>query len=223
MFSTVRSATTKIFLVNQENVLVVPTVGIMPFLSGSFCSTDLARSLDYILAHYSFRSRAIVEDDPSFKQIIPYVVVRYDNSYLLTRRTTRQTESRLHGKYSMGIGGHINDSERCANEQHIIHAGLERELAEEIQLLGNRRSLDFVGLISDDSTAVGQVHLGLVYLLETDSADYTVQEPELMTAEWATAEFLRQRLPQMETWSKLVFEHVVAPTDVEQNLEAIRT
>jgi len=72
-------------LVNQENVLVVPTVGIKPFISGSFCSSNLARSLDYILASYSFRSRATVEEDPGFKQIIPYVVVRHDGSCLLTR------------------------------------------------------------------------------------------------------------------------------------------
>ena len=195
-------------------MLVVPTAGIKPLLSGSFCSTHIAKSLEYILANFSFRSRAVVEEDPSFKQIIPYVVVRHNSSFLLTRRTSRQTESRLHGKYSMGIGGHINDAERCANGQHIIHAGLERELAEEIQLLGHRRSLDCVGLISDDSTAVGRVHLGLVYLLETDTPDYTVQEPELMTVEWATVELLRQRFPQMETWSQLVFEHVVERVEV---------
>ena len=127
----------------------------------------------------------------------------------------------MHGKYSLGIGGHINDSERCADEQNILHAGLERELAEEVQLLGRRRSLDLVGLISDDSTAVGRVHLGLVYLLETDTPENAVQEPELMTAEWAPVELLRQRFPQMETWSQLVFEHVVAPTGVQQNREAI--
>jgi predicted NUDIX family phosphoesterase len=207
--------------VNQENVLVVPTVGIKPFLSGSFSSANLDRSLDYILASYSFRSRAVVEEDPSFKQIIPYVIVRHDASYLLIRRTNRQTESRLHGKYSLGIGGHINDSERCAAGQNILNAGLERELAEEVKLLGRRRAMDLVGLISDDSTAVGQVHLGLVYLLETDTPEYAVQEPELMTAEWAPVELLRQRLPQMETWSQLVFEHVVAPTGVQQNRETI--
>ena len=192
-------------------MLVVPTAGIKPFLTGAFCSDNLAQSLNYILAHYSFRSRAVVEDDPGFKQIIPYVVVRHGGACLLTRRTNRQTESRLHGKYSLGIGGHINDAERCADGENIIHAGLERELAEEVRLSGSRRSLELAGLISDDSTPVGQVHLGLVYLLETDSPDFAVEEPDLMTAEWATVELLRQRLAQMESWSQLVFEHVIAP------------
>jgi predicted NUDIX family phosphoesterase len=197
--------------VNQENVLVVPASGIKPLLAGSFSSVRLDRCLDYILANYSFRSRAIVENDPGFKQIIPYVLVRHQGSYLMTRRTNRQTESRLHGKYSVGIGGHINDAERCAEGENILQAGLERELAEEIRLDGTRRSLELVGLISDDSTPVGQVHLGLVYLLETGSPDYSVQEPDLMTAEWAGVELLRERCPQMESWSQLAFEHVIAP------------
>ena len=194
----------------NENVLVVPTSGIAPLLAGSFTTTNLERCLEYILANHSFRSRDIVEEDPSFKQIIPYVVVRHENRYLLTRRTNRQTESRLHGKYSMGIGGHINDTEKFAPDQNVIEAGLERELEEEIHLLGQRQSLSLAGIISDDSTPVGQVHLGLVFLLETDRADFTVNEADLMTAEWATVEMLREVLERMETWSQIVFEQVIA-------------
>ncbi len=194
----------------NENVLVVPTSGIAPLLAGTFTATNLERCLEYILANHSFRSRTIVEDDPSFKQIIPYIVVRHENRCLLTRRTKRQAESRLHGKYSVGIGGHINDTEKFATDQNVIEAGLERELDEEIHLLGRRQSLNLVGIISDDSTPVGQVHLGLVFLLETDSADFTVNETDLMTAEWATVERLRECLAQMETWSQIVFEHVIA-------------
>jgi predicted NUDIX family phosphoesterase len=197
------------FSVN-ENVLVVPTSGIAPLLAGSFTATGLERCLEYILGNHSFRSRAIVEEDSSFKQIIPYVVVRHENRYLMTRRTNRQTESRLHGKYSVGIGGHINDLETFGATQNVIEAGLERELDEEIHLLGKRRSLNLVGIISDDSTPVGQVHLGLVFVLETDSAEFTVNEADLMTAEWATVDKLRECLERMETWSQIAFERVIS-------------
>jgi len=194
----------------KENVLVVPTAGIAPLLAGSFTSTNLERCLKYILGNHSFRSRDIVEDDPSFKQIIPYVIVRHGDRYLLTRRTNRQTESRLHGKYSIGVGGHINDTEKFAAEQNVIEAGLERELDEEIHLLGQRQSLNLVGIISDDSTPVGQVHLGLVFVLETASPDFRVNEPELMTAEWATMELLQESFERMESWSQIVFREIVS-------------
>jgi predicted NUDIX family phosphoesterase len=198
----------------NENVLVVPTAGINPLLTGKFTRTNLDRALQFILSNYSFRSRDLVEEDPSFKQIIPYVVVRFDDRYLLLQRTSRQTEKRLHGKLSVGIGGHINDLEAGAG-QNIIHAGLERELEEEIHLIGQRRSLDLAGIISDDSTPVGQVHLGCVFLLETDSPEFTVNEADLMTAEWASLDQLRERHDRMETWSQIVVDQILSPSNVE--------
>jgi predicted NUDIX family phosphoesterase len=195
--------------VTEENVLVVPTAGINPLLTGKFTPTGLPRALDYIMANHSFRSRAIVEEDPSFKQIIPYVVVRHENRYLLMQRTSRQSEKRLHGKSSIGIGGHINDLEKPAPGQNVLDAGLERELEEEIHLHGRRLTHQLRGIISDDSTPVGQVHMGLVFLLETDSAEFTVNEPDLMTAEWATVEQLKARHDTMETWSQIVLDQII--------------
>jgi len=195
----------------NENVLVVPTSGINPLLEGVFTKSNLQRCLDFILTNYSFRSRATVEEDPSFKQIIPYVLIRHANRYLLTQRTSRQTEKRLHNKYSVGIGGHINDLEKSEGHENVLYAGLERELSEEVLVSGPRRSLQLAGIISDDSTDVGKVHLGLVFVLETGSPDFSVQEPELMTADWASLETLTGKLSSMETWSQIAFENVIAP------------
>ena len=194
----------------NENVLVVPTSGIAPLLNGIFTAVNLEGCLQYILSNHSFRSRALVEEDPSFKQIIPYVVVRHADNYLLTQRTSRQTEKRLHGKFSVGIGGHINDTEKFGAGQNVMEAGLERELEEEIHLLGRRQALDLVGIISDDSTPVGQVHLGLVFALETDSLEFTVNEPDLMTAQWAPVSALQESFDRMESWSQIVFQNVIA-------------
>ena len=205
----------------NENVLVVPTSGIAPLLTGTFTSTKLDRCLEYILANQSFRDRALVEEDPAFKQIIPYVVVRHGDRYLLTRRTNRQTESRLHGKFSVGVGGHINDAEKFSGNQNVIEAGLERELEEEIHLLGRRQSLSLVGIISDDSTPVGQVHLGLVFVLETDSADFSVNEPDLMTADWATLETLEGSFDRLESWSQIVFREIISRSAVHPGGEVV--
>ena len=194
-----------------ENVLVVPTAGINPLLTGAFSSTNLERCLQFILSNYSFRSRATVEEDPSFKQIIPYVVVRHGDRFLMTQRTSRQTEKRLHGKFSLGIGGHINDTEVIGSGQDVLRAGLERELSEEVEICGERLSLDLAGIISDDSTPVGQVHLGLVFILHTDSPEFKVREADLMTAEWADFNLLQERLPRMETWSQIVVEKILTP------------
>jgi len=193
----------------NENVLVVPTVRIAPFLTGAFSSSNLDKALEFILQNHSFRSRAIVEEDPAFKQIIPYVLIQHENRFLLARRTNRQTESRLHGKYSLGIGGHINDLENPGTTQDVIQAGLERELDEEVELLGTRVSLRLVGIISDDSTPVSMVHLVLVFILQTDSPRFAIRETELMTAEWAPVESLREKFPLMESWSQIVFQNVI--------------
>ena len=98
---------------------------------------------------------------------------------------------------------------------------LERELEEEIHLLGRRRSLSLVGIISDDSTPVGEVHLGLVFLLETDSANFAVNEPDLMTAEWASVETLQQSFERMESWSQIVFREVISRSSVHAEGEVI--
>jgi predicted NUDIX family phosphoesterase len=195
----------------NENVLVVPTSGINPLLEGVFTKSNLQRCLDFILGNYSFRSRATVEEDPSFKQIIPYVLIRHEGRYLLTQRTSRQTEKRLHNKYSLGIGGHINDLEQSEGHENVLYAGLERELSEEVLVSGPRHSLRLAGIISDDSTEVGKVHLGLVFMLETGSPEFSVQEPDLMTAAWADMQTLTEKLPHMETWSQIAFENVIAP------------
>ncbi|MBX3743911.1 MAG: hypothetical protein KF833_01250 [Verrucomicrobiae bacterium] len=192
-----------------ENVLVVEDAAIRPYLRSKFNTDDLSGLYDTILRSHIFRGRDLVEDDPGFKQIIPYVLVGHDRSYLLARRGRKQSESRLHDKYSLGIGGHINDCEAREDGRDMILAGLERELSEEIRLFGNRLSLDLVGAILDDSTEVGRVHLGLVYLLRVDSPDYTVQEPDLMSVQWADVPTLRQHYALMESWSQIAFSSVV--------------
>lgn len=200
----------------NENVLVVPTHGIKPFLAGPFTAENLQPALDYILSSHSFLSRAIAEEDPSHKQVIPYVVAHHNGRFLMTQRTKKQTEARLHGKFSLGIGGHINDQEINTEAANILHAGLERELEEEIHLLGNRVSLELAGIISDDSTPVGQVHLGLVFLLETDSPDFRVNEPDLMTGEWATRTQIEERFERLETWSQIVSREIISRLPVSK-------
>jgi predicted NUDIX family phosphoesterase len=191
----------------EEQVLVVRTEGIKPLLGQLFSSSRNSDVLAHVLSNSHFIQRSLAEHDPSYKQVIPYVLVRHRDSHLLLRRTPSQTEKRLHNKYSLGVGGHINP-EPSLGHRTIIEAGMHRELEEEVHVAGNHR-IEMLGTINDDSTEVGRVHVGLAFLLETDSADFTVNECDLMTAEWASRDRIRSVYAEMETWSQILFDNCI--------------
>jgi predicted NUDIX family phosphoesterase len=190
-----------------ERVLVVPRSTIDPFCPAAFGrETEQVRAA--ALKHCHFLERTIAEQDFSHKQIIPYILIQHGNKYLLIRRTRKQTESRLHDKYSLGIGGHINDEDVGGQSGDIIEAGLRRELEEEIQL-EDEQSCRLVGVINDDSTEVSRVHMGLVHVLNTSSPAFTIAEKDKYTADWKTPEEMLEHYDHMESWAQIVFDCVI--------------
>ncbi len=168
-----------------------------------------------ILENHSFRERQEAETNFSFKQVIPYVVVSAPLrpgvlAYLLTQRTNQQQESRLHNKYSIGQGGHINDLDFKSDttNQSPILVGLMREIKEEFHLDGIS-TCEPVGVLNDDSNEVSRVHLGLVYRVHVVSQYLEVAEHGKHTAQWATASELEGYYANMERWSQIVMEHVI--------------
>ena len=155
--------------------------------------------LDIISSKHFFLDRPTAEQSPQYKQIIPYVVIRHDDSIFLLQRTTKQTESRLHHKLSIGIGGHINP------DSPTILGGLQKELEEEVGVEGDYE-VTFVGILNDDTTDVGRVHLGAVYVLDAATPEVTIRETEKMTGSWVPRDQLRAMRDRMETWSQLVFD-----------------
>lgn len=187
---------------NQEEVLVVPRKELEKYIG--FRTTDLIQDdtdaiLDIILDEGLFLERRIAETSPRYKQIIPYVLIRHGESYFLLQRTNKQTEERLHHKLSLGIGGHINP-----DTPELIE-GLHKELDEEVEIEGDY-DLSFVGILNDDTTDVGRVHLGAVYVLDTPTGDVKVRETDKMTGRWATREELAAAREQMESWSQIAFD-----------------
>lgn len=186
----------------HEDVMVVPRVD-LPMLDHH--AADLIRDtgaiLDLIAERHLFIPRPRAENSPEFKQIIPYVVIRNGGDYFLLRRTPKQTEKRLHDKLSLGIGGHINPG-------HDLLAGLRKELEEEVAI-GDPYDLTFAGILNDDSTEVGRVHLGAVYMLET-SRNVSVRETEKMTGSWVARDALAPLREAMETWSQIVYDRLIA-------------
>lgn len=193
----------------MEQVLVTDRKALEALLGPEvFLTQDLEAIRQFLLAHHFFLPRQQAEYDSTVRQIIPYVILRREGSYFLLRRLKKQTEQRLHLKLSLGVGGHINPSEEAAADP--IEAGLRRELAEEVDV-ASIHSLSCVGLINETTGGVSDYHTALVYLLETDGP-VAVRETEKMAGSWVTPQALAEVYEDLETWSQIVFDRLIAPS-----------
>jgi predicted NUDIX family phosphoesterase len=184
--------------------MVVETAALAPFLAGR--PRDVIRERSDELVHligtqHFFADRSAAETSPQWRQIIPYVVIAHGDAFFLLRRTRKQNESRLHDKLSLGIGGHINPG-------HDLLAGLQQELGEEVEI-DDPYTLDFAGILNDESTEVGRVHLGAVYFLHATSDRVRVLETEKMTGNWVGRTRLVEFEPAMESWSQIVYQQLI--------------
>lgn len=154
-----------------------------------------------------FVPRGPAEDDPSLKQIIPYAVFLHGGKILHYTRGAKSGEKRLVAMASIGIGGHINDTdERVPHfNESIYHSAVRREIGEELRL-GGGFAERAVALINDDSTEVGSVHLGVVHLVELENGDVRPGEAAIAELGFATREELLARRESFETWSQIVLD-----------------
>ncbi|NWK54632.1 hypothetical protein HW115_03355 [Verrucomicrobiaceae bacterium N1E253] len=156
-----------------------------------------------------FMDRGAAEEDPSHKQLIPYCIFRVKQDettrYLHYTRGKSGGESRLHASGSVGIGGHINpvDQRNDALGKETYMAGVEREIDEELNLTGDH-SNRIIALLNDDSNSVGEVHLGVVHLIDLESDQVRANEDAIANLGLLTLEELRGELyERLETWSQL--------------------
>lgn len=195
----------------DEEVLVVPAALLDQLGPFSGFTTSIDRYLPAILdrSHQSFRPRSLVETDPSFKQLIPYVILECNN-VASTRlfqytRGKGQGEKRLHALKSIGIGGHISVEDAEGDDWY--RTGMHRELNEEVEIEcgGTDR---IVGLIYDDTTEVGRVHLGIVHILQLASCKVHPREDHLLDSGFRPVEEIKNDLSGLETWSQLCIKHL---------------
>lgn len=189
---------------SDEQILVVPRAQLFTGPVHGFTIEGAGGYLDRVRAHGTFRRRGDMEHDPSMKQIIPYLVVRHGAQVFLFQRTTAGGEARLHGKFSIGVGGHINRSD-VEGAADLVAAGLRRELDEELRIPGPWQAR-VVGVLNDDSNPVGQVHFGLVHVVEVASPEIAVREDDTLTGRLAGADEVRRLYERMETWSQLILD-----------------
>jgi len=146
-----------------------------------------------------YAPRELMERDPTFKQVIPYLVLRDGARYFLMQRTRAGGDTRLHGRYSIGIGGHINPGD------HGLLGGLEREWHEEL-VAAFVPDVRLVALLNDDTTDVGAVHLGAVYVADAAGRPITIRETDKLTGAFVEPALVEAVADELETWSRLVFE-----------------
>jgi predicted NUDIX family phosphoesterase len=167
---------------------------------------EMSALVGRIRARGFFVERRHAETDASLKQVIPYCVVARGAEVFLTRRSSKGGDARLFGKRSIGVGGHINPVDGA----DVLGLGLAREIEEELAIEGPWDARP-AGVINDDSTDVGSVHVGLVHVVRVE-ADVRVRETETLTGGFVPAEELarlcRDERDTFETWSALLVDRL---------------
>lgn len=197
---------------SEEQILVVPAAIIEAIGSIEGFESDIDRFLPAILSSesLSFQPRGAMEQDPSFKQLIPYCVLQYDRDdgpHIFTYTRGRgQGEARLHAKRSVGIGGHISAEDAEGGSDPYL-TGMQRELDEEVQIASIYRQ-ECVGLIYDPSTEVGRVHLGIVHRFQLEQPHVEPNEHDISDAGFVSLNALANQRDRLETWSQLCLDHL---------------
>jgi predicted NUDIX family phosphoesterase len=174
---------------------------------------DVQRYLEKFFAQGvpRFMPRPQAEQDPSYKQIIPYVLMSCDGKYLSYVRGRRAGEGRLVGNMSIGIGGHINPADDMplfnADFYETYLAAVEREVAEEVCLeTGHTGSI--VALLNDESKEVGTVHLGIVHHWVLDAPAVSKREQMITQMAFKSPAELGRMRDMLESWSALCLDQL---------------
>ena len=226
----------------EEQILVVPTKLVADCNDGRLFEgfwkgiAPFQRALDP--KFHSFKRRGDMENDPSWKQLIPYTIVRYPRPdggtpwYLSYQRSSDQAEERLAGRFSIGIGGHVCDSDMevhsddAVQEQaeyllgldksgeDLLWRGMVRELFEEIWVPYPDRA-EVVGLLNEEGADVGKVHLGVVVVVDVKGTTVELRDPYVQNLEWLSLKTLTGRRHYYEGWSQYIIHALIAGAIVD--------
>lgn len=187
----------------QEKIMVVPRGALEKLFQGFLPYEGNKKLLEEIKRHAFFRERGEVENDPSLKQIIPYIIFFHGSKIFVMRRLEKSGEERLRNLHSIGIGGHIREEDGSIDE--ILQKALEREFFEEVSYDG-RFAPKPLGYINDDSNDVGKVHFGVVFAVNGNST-IAVKEKDILEGKLVPAEDIK-KFSNMESWSRIMTEEI---------------
>ena len=169
-------------------------------------ASKIERLVKNINENMATMRRGDAEENPDFKQPIPYAVLRKGDKVFAYKRLIEGGEKRLHDKLSIGVGGHMNAIDGLNFLESTIE-NLKRELDEELYISDSDLNIDIIGMINDDINDVGKVHLGLLSVIDlTEDAEVSVKEIDQLEGFWLTKEDLKDQelLESLEEWSKYV-------------------
>ncbi len=192
----------------EEHVLVIPAkllnqVGIFQGLS-----FELGKYSDLIhdSKNHLFIKRKDAETNPEYKQLIPYAILHCGDRFFIYRRGKLLAEKRLHGNYSIGVGGHISVTDPGLFGTSYDD-GLKREINEEVYI-ESKYTQQIVALLNDDSNDVGKVHLGIVHLLTLEKPIVRPKEKSINETKFVDVEELKRTIDTFENWSKICIENI---------------
>jgi len=193
----------------EEMILVVRRETVEKLGMWQGLNFDVARYLPVLLARENnfFKARSAAETDPTFKQIIPYVLLVHGGKVLHYVRGKKSGEQRLVSKGSIGIGGHMNDEDEglFALDEAAYLEGVRREVCEELKI-GTKFKNRVVALLNDDSNEVGKVHLGVVHVFDLDEPTVEKNEAMITNLAFLSPEELRERRDLLESWSQICLD-----------------
>jgi predicted NUDIX family phosphoesterase len=197
-------------IVAEEKILVVPTSLFHDLGYFQGFSREISRYWPRLVVgdHVEYRARGEMEEDPSFKQLIPYVLFRWTSTdgtvHLFEyQRGSGQGERRLHAKRSVGVGGHISSIDaEIGDLQNVYREGMRRELEEEV-VINTEYTETVAGMINDDETPVGCVHLGMVHICDVCEPHVAPREADICDARFSPVGDIVTRLDQFESWSRI--------------------
>lgn len=195
----------------DKKIMVVPTKKLFsPGYFEGFTHHSKTNYEDVILNNFEYMRRGDAEENPDFKQPIGYAMIvnpEENTLFSYVRCPKGATETRLHSKWSCGIGGHIDLEDN--NETNPLHSSMKRELNEEIRI-DTIISIDVLGYINYDQDDVGKVHFGVLYLVKTSDINVSPNAPEIAQGEMFKISDLQRRLTHkdfnIEDWSRIAIE-----------------
>lgn len=166
--------------------------------------------IDLIKNNCEFKRRGDVENDPSFQQIIPYILFSFKNKFFVYKYLKNAGEQRLvNNDYQLGVGGHINPIDGDEGKD-ILEVGMMREWLEEVGFKGNLLQKKLVGIINDDSRPVEAVHLGLVYHFIGDSPSIYIKEIDKMEGKLLEMSELGEDKIGHSVWTQIVYKEYLS-------------
>jgi predicted NUDIX family phosphoesterase len=198
---------------NDEMILVVDRDDLFEGELFAFEGVETKKKMvNYYMRKFSkYREvrRGDAETNEAWKQPIPSVIIKRGEEVFVYKRLSGGGEERLHDQLSLTVGGHMNRINDVRNWNTNLVMNIQRELYEEVSILGPHKLPELVGILNDDTNEVGRVHIGIICVLELqEGVEVEVRETDVLEGYWLRAKDLTKAglFDALESWSKYIVE-----------------